>query len=60
MAVARDPLQKENLVWQFADTESTSVYASLKEQLIDLGYTVKAVTADGFSAIQSAFSGIPY
>lgn len=60
VAVLRDPKTKENLVWQFAETESTSLYANLKQQLLDLGYTILSITADGFSGIQSAFSGIPY
>ena len=60
VAIARDPKNKEDLVWQFAQTESTSLYVSLKEQLITLGYTILSVTADGFSGIQSAFSGVPY
>lgn len=60
VAVLRDPRAKENLVWQFAETETTSLYALLKQQLTDLGYTILSVTADGFSGIQSAFSDIPY
>ena len=60
VAVIRDPRAKENLVWQFAETETTSLYAGLKQQLVDFGYTILSVTADGFSGIQSAFSSIPY
>lgn len=60
VAVVRDPRAKENLAWQFGATETTSLYADLRQQLIDLGYTILSVTADGFSGIQSAFSGIPY
>ena len=60
VAVVRDPLKKENLVWQFAQTESTSLYNNLRKQLEELGYTILSVTADSFTGIQSAFSGIPY
>jgi hypothetical protein len=60
VAVVRDPLLKENLVWKFADTESTSLYSSLREELENLGYTVLSVTSDGFSGIKSAFSSISY
>lgn len=60
VAVLRDPRTKENLVWQFAETETTSLYVDLKQQLIDLGYTILSVTADGFSGIQSAFFGISF
>lgn len=60
VAVLRDPVAKENLVWQFAPTETTSLYSGLQQQLTELGYTILSVTADGFSGIQSAFSGIPF
>lgn len=60
VAVLRDPRAKENLVWEFAPTETTSLYANLKEQLLKHGYIIRSVTADGFSGIQSAFPGIPY
>jgi len=58
--VARDADQHENLVWQFAETETTSGYRSLHNQLEDLGYTLQSVTADGFSGIPTAFAGISY
>lgn len=60
VAVVRDPHAKENLVWECADTETTSLYTALKEHLLQQGYTICSVTADGFSGIQSAFAGIPY
>ena len=60
VAVIRDHRSKEDLVWQFAQTESTSLYVNLKEQLLSLGYTIQSVTADGLSCIQSAFSGVPF
>lgn len=60
VAVARDPRSKENLVWQFADTETTGLYSNLREQLEEKGYIIQSVTADGFPGIKSAFSGIPY
>jgi len=60
LAVVRDPIQKENLVWQFGQTESTSLYRGLRDQLEELGYTILSVTADGFGGIRSAFYDIPY
>lgn len=60
VAVVRDPHTKENLVWQFANTETTSLYVGLKEELVSHEYRVLSVTADGFSGIQRAFSGILY
>jgi len=58
--VARDPKQKEDLVWSFCKTETTYEYVLLRERLEALGYTILSVTADGFSGIKSAFGGIPY
>lgn len=60
VAVIRDQKAKENLVWQFGKTETTSLYTDLKQELIDQGYMILSVTADGFSGIHSAFSDIPY
>lgn len=58
--VARDPHTKENLFWIFADTETTSGYTFLKEELERLGYTILSVTGDGFGGIRSAFHRIPF
>lgn len=60
VAVARDPYWKDDLVWQYAATETTSLYVNLKEELLKHGYTILSVTADGFTGIQSAFPDIPY
>lgn len=60
VAVVRDPRTKEDLVWKFANTETTSLYLSLREQLEEKGYLLRSVTADGFPGIYRAFSGIPY
>lgn len=60
VVVARDPKQKENLLWSFEDTETTSIYAWIRENLEALGYTVLSVTGDGFSGIKSAFYGIRF
>lgn len=58
--VARDPKKAETLVWRFVDTETTSVYLELREELEALGYTILSVTGDGFGGIKTAFCGIPY
>jgi hypothetical protein len=60
VVVARDPEHKENLLWSFEETETTSVYTWMRETLEGLGYTILSVTADGFSGIKSAFHGIPF
>lgn len=59
-AVVRDPRSKEDIVWQFTKTETTSLYVSLREQLLELGYTIRSVTGDGFSGLKAAFSDVPY
>lgn len=58
--VFRDPKLKENLWWNFFDTETTSRYIEGKEYLEKLGYTILSVTGDGFGGLRTAFSGIPY
>lgn len=60
VAVARDHEHGEDLVWKFAETESTSLYRVMRDYLESLGYTIVSVTGDGFSGIRSAFTGIPY
>lgn len=60
VTVVRDPCEKENLVWMFSDTERLTIYVALRRKLEELGYTILSVTADGFSAIRSAFSDIPF
>jgi len=60
VVVARDHELGEDLVWEFAGAESTSVYRALRDELETLGYTIGSVTGDGFGGIRSAFRGIPY
>ncbi len=60
VAVARDHETGEDLEWRFAETESTSLYSALRDDLEERGYTIVSVTGDGFSGIRSAFAGIPY
>ena len=60
LVVARDPEKKEDLVWIFTEHESTFAYRSLRDEIEELGYTIKSVTGDGFSGIRSAFEGIPF
>lgn len=58
--VARDAHTHEDLVWIYADTETTGEYTDVKDALQKEGYTILSVTGDGFSGIRMAFSGIPY
>lgn len=58
--VARDAITHEDLIWIFADSETTSGYRVLRDELEELGYIIQSVTGDGFGGIRTAFSGISF
>ena len=58
--VFRDLKRKENLWWNFFDTETTSAYLKGKMYLENLGYRILSLTGDGFGGLRQAFSDIPY
>lgn len=60
VVVFRDQKRKENLWWNFFNTETTSAYLEGREYLERLGYTILSVTGDGFGGLRQAFSDIPY
>ena len=60
VVVFRDQKRKENLWWNFFDTETTSVYLEGRQYLEHLGYTILSITGDGFGGLRQAFSGIPF
>lgn len=60
MVVFRDLKKRENLWWNFFDTETTSSYLEGRNHLEKRGYTILSVTGDGFGGIRQAFSGIPF
>lgn len=60
VVVFKDAATSEDLWWQFASTETTSVYHAGRMALEQLGYQILSVTGDGFSGIRAAFYGIPY
>ena len=60
VVVFRDLKRKENLWWNFFDTETTSAYLEGKIYLENLGYKILSVTGDGFGGLRQAFSGIPF
>ena len=57
--VFRDPKRKENLWWDFFDTETSTGYLKGKISLENLGYTILSVTGDGFGGLRTVFSEIP-
>jgi hypothetical protein len=58
--VGRCPYEKENVWWNYQETETTSVYRDMRVELESLGYTILSVTGDGFGGLRQAFSDIPY
>lgn len=60
VVVFRDFYGQEDLWCAYAHTETTSIYREGREYLEHIGYVILSVTADGFSGIKQAFSGIPY
>ena len=58
--VFRDPKRKENLWWNFFDTETSSAYLEGKEYLEKLEYQILSVTGDGFGGLRAVFKDIPF
>lgn len=58
--VFRDSKRKENLWWDFFDTETSSAYLKGRIYLENLGYQILSVTGDGFGGLKSVFSDIPF
>lgn len=53
--VFRDPKRKENIWWDFFDTETASAYLKGKEYLEKFGYKILSVTGDGFGGLRAVF-----
>lgn len=60
VVVFRDQKRRENLWWNFFNTETTSAYLEGRIHLEKLGYQILSVTGDGFGGLRQAFSDIPY
>ncbi len=58
--VFRDPKMRENLWWDFFNTETTSGYIRGREYLEKLEYVILSITGDGFGGLRTAFPSIPY
>ncbi|MEK7062948.1 MAG: hypothetical protein AAB946_02855 [Patescibacteria group bacterium] len=56
----RDPKRKENLWWNFFDTETASAYLEGKKYLEKFGYQILSVTGDGFGGLRAVFKDIPF
>lgn len=60
VSVIRDPRRRENLWWQFGQTEAGGTYLEGRQYLEGLGYDIASVTGDGFGGLRTAFSGVPF
>ena len=57
--VFKDLKSKEVLIWTHIETETIKDYKYLKEELLELGYTIQSTTLDGKRGLTKAFEGIP-
>lgn len=60
VCVFRHSDTKENLWWEFGETENLSLYLKGRRFLEEKGFTILSVTGDGLSLIRDAFEGIPF
>jgi hypothetical protein len=57
--VFKDVESKEILIWKHIESEIVQDYRYLKEDLLELGYTITSVTLDGKRGLYKAFNDIP-
>ncbi len=53
--VFKDVETKEILIWKHIESEVVKDYRYLKEELIELGYTIQSATLDGKRGLIKAF-----
>lgn len=58
--VFRCALRKKNLFWKFMDYETTDEYVSGIQYLLEQGWNIRAIVADGRRGISQAFPSIPF
>ena len=57
--VFKDNESKEILIWKHIESETIKDYRYLKEELLNLGYTIQSATLDGKRGLTKAFKDIP-
>jgi hypothetical protein len=57
--VFKDILENEVLIWKHIESELVEDYLQLLQELLDLGYTIKAVIIDGKRGLYRAFNDYP-
>ena len=57
--VFKDILENEVLIWKHIESEFVKDYSQLLQELLDLGYTIKAVIVDGKRGLYRAFNKYP-
>jgi hypothetical protein len=50
---------KEVLIWKHIESEIVQDYRYLKDELIELGYTIQSATLDGKRGLYKPFKNIP-
>lgn len=57
--VFKDDITKEILLWKHIETERQIHYIHLRDQLLELGYTILSVTIDGRKGLHKVFQDYP-
>lgn len=57
--VFKDVKSREILIWKHIESETIKDYKYLKEELLELGYTIQSATLDGTRGLTKAFKDIP-
>jgi hypothetical protein len=57
--VFKDVITNEVLIWKHIDSEKQADYFYLKDQLLQLGYTILSATVDGKRGLFKVFKGYP-
>jgi len=57
--VFKDVVSNEILIWKHIESETIKDYKYLKEELLQLGYTIQSATLDGKRGLTKAFKEIP-
>ena len=57
--VFKDNKSKEILIWKHIQSETVQDYRYLKQELVELGYTIQSATLDGKRGLFKAFKDVP-
>jgi len=57
--VARDPVQRENILWKEIVMETPAEYRTLRDEIERLGYVIQGIVLDGKRGVREVFRDIP-